>query len=151
MTPPRGAVPPPLALAADSTTPPAAAIAEAKSQSSSEQFMTKLSVATPDEKKALMEAAGGGEMTKESVSTTLSVLKQRENVRALSSYLRTEVPPLYTALIGERDEYMAQSLLGSSGERIVAVIGLAHVDGIEAAILKANGDKIASPKACRAV
>ena len=49
--------PPPLALAADSTTLPAA-VAEAKSQSSSEQFMTKLSVATPDEKKALMEAAG---------------------------------------------------------------------------------------------
>ena len=102
---------------------------------------------------ALMEAAGGpnAEMTKESVSTTLGVLKQRENVRALSQYLKTEVPPLYTALIGERDEYMAQSLLNSSGERIVAVVGLAHVDGIEAAILRQNGDKIALPRACRAV
>ena len=102
---------------------------------------------------ALLEAAGGpnAELTRESVSTTLDVLKQRENVRALSEYLKTEVPPIYTALIGERDEYMAQSLLGSSGERIVAVVGLAHVDGIEAAILRANGGKIAAPKACRAV
>ena len=35
----------------------------------------------------------------------MAVLKQRENVRALSAYMRSEVPPLYTALIAERDAY----------------------------------------------
>lgn len=103
---------------------------------------------------ALLAAAGGAnaeisQMTKETVESTLSVMKQRETVRELTAYLRTEVPPLYTALIGERDEYMARSLLGSDGRRIVAVVGLAHVDGIEGVILRAGGQKGAPPSGCR--
>ena len=49
------------------------------------------------------------------------------------------MPPLYDALIAERDAYMARSLLGAEGSRVVAVVGLAHVDGIEAAIRREAG------------
>eukprot|EP00966_Prymnesium_polylepis_P235926 5456382-Prymnesium_polylepis.2 len=45
--------------------------------------------------------------------------------------MRAEAAPLYDALIGERDAYMARSLLDSPGRRIVAVVGMAHMDGIE--------------------
>ena len=68
----------------------------------------------------------------------MAVLKQRDNVRALSQYLKSELPPLYTALIAERDEYMANSLLQSPGKRMVAVTGLAHMDGIERRFLSAS-------------
>ena len=103
---------------------------------------------------ALMAASGGGsnEFTKEGVMSTMAVLKQRETVRQLSAYLKSEVPPLYTALIAERDAYMANSILRSDSKRMVAVVGLAHVDGIEANVLRegSGGSKGAQPKACRA-
>ena len=61
----------------------------------------------------------------------MGLLKTRENARVLADYIQRELPPLYTALIAERDEYMANSLLQSPGKRMVAVTGLAHMDGIE--------------------
>jgi pheromone shutdown protein TraB len=99
---------------------------------------------------ALVEATSGNpsEFTKETVSSAMAVLKQRDNVRALSQYLKSELPPLYTALIAERDAYMARSLLESDGQKLVAVVGLAHVDGIEAAILREAGARDARPRMC---
>lgn len=38
------------------------------------------------------------------------------------------------ALIGERDAYMARSILQASGQMTVAVVGMAHMDGIEKAL-----------------
>ena len=51
-------------------------------------------------------------------------------------------------LTAERDAYMASSLLGAEGPRVVAVVGLAHVDGIEAAILREAGGRDARPRLC---
>jgi pheromone shutdown protein TraB len=48
---------------------------------------------------------------------------------------------VYNAMIRERDEYMANSLLGSPSTRILGVVGLAHLDGIER-YLSAAGFKI---------
>mmetsp|Transcript_14974 Transcript_14974/g.38637 ORF Transcript_14974/g.38637 Transcript_14974/m.38637 type:complete len:369 (+) Transcript_14974:51-1157(+) len=105
---------------------------------------------------ALAAVTGGdgpGELNRENVESAMAVLKQRDNVRALSAYLRTNVPALYEALIAERDRYMANSLLGSDGRTIVAVVGLAHVDGIEAAILREAGTSksVTKPSACAAL
>ena len=58
------------------------------------------------------------------------------------------MPPLYDALIAERDAYMARALLGAEGSRVVAVVGLAHVDGIEAAIRREAGGRDARPRLC---
>ena len=99
---------------------------------------------------ALMAAASNNDFTKENVMSTMAVLKQRETVRELSAYLKQEVPPLYNALIAERDAYMANSILRSPGRRVVAVVGLAHVDGIEANVLQ-GGSRGVKPKACKAV
>ena len=43
---------------------------------------------------------------------------------------------------------MARSLLGAEGSRVVAVVGLAHVDGIEAAIRREAGGRDARPRLC---
>ena len=96
---------------------------------------------------ALLQAAGGSsEMTKENVQATIDVIKQREVVRELASYMRSELPPLYRALIGERDEYMANSILKAESvggaQSIVAVVGLAHVDGIERLLLRGTGSGV---------
>ncbi|KAL1530749.1 hypothetical protein AB1Y20_001648 [Prymnesium parvum] len=76
------------------------------------------------------------EMTYENVKRSIEVLKERENVRALTGYMRAEANPLYEALIGERDAYMARTLLNAQGRTIVAVVGLAHMDGIESYFTK---------------
>ena len=74
-----------------------------------------------------------------------------EEVRKLDRKKIKSSLRLHTALIAERDAYMAQSLLGASGRRIVAVVGLAHCDGIEAAILGEAGASIRpKPRACAA-
>ena len=105
---------------------------------------------------ALIAAAGGpqAEMTKDSINTMMSTLKQRQTLRELTAYLKSEVPPLYQALIAERDEFMAQSLMKAEArggaQNIVAVVGLAHVDGIEAAVLRAQGANRPKPRTCLA-
>lgn len=78
-------------------------------------------------------------------------------MRELTSQLKQEAPLIYEAMIGERDRcpgcprlalgasvhpptfvtrgggrYMAQSLLQSSAAVTVGVVGMAHMDGIEA-------------------
>ena len=58
------------------------------------------------------------------------------------------MPPLYEALIAERDAYMARSIIGAEGRRLVAVVGLAHVDGIEATLLREEGARDARPRVC---
>ena len=49
----------------------------------------------------LAASSSNEDFTKENVMSTMAVLKQRENVRQLTAYLKSAVPPLYTALIAE--------------------------------------------------
>lgn len=57
-------------------------------------------------------------------------LKTREAARAMSDTIRKVNPGVAAALIDERDEILAGSLLSMKG-RVVGVVGLAHLDGIE--------------------
>jgi pheromone shutdown protein TraB len=41
----------------------------------------------------------------------------------------------YLFFIGERDAFMARSLATSKGKKIVGVVGMAHMDGIERNLL----------------
>ena len=52
-------------------------------------------------------------------------------MRAMMASLETELPAVYKAMIQERDEYMANSLRASPSKKIVAVVGIGHLDGIE--------------------
>ena len=58
-------------------------------------------------------------------------LRQRDNARAVAAYLKKAAPPVYDAMIGERDQYMARAIEVAPGSSVVAVVGLAHVEGIE--------------------
>lgn len=57
-------------------------------------------------------------------------LKTREAARAMSETIRKVNPGVAAALIDERDQILAKSLLSVKG-KVVGVVGLAHLDGIE--------------------
>jgi pheromone shutdown protein TraB len=69
---------------------------------------------------------------KESLTKTIEALKERRTVRALMATLKESLPEVHAALIAERDAFMANSLLQAKGRNTVAVVGMAHMDGIEA-------------------
>lgn len=74
--------------------------------------------------------------TKKKVTEAVENLKQRDLIRSLMGTLRSELPEVYMALIGERDLFMSQSLLEAPGEHVVGVVGMAHMQGIENALQK---------------
>ena len=56
-------------------------------------------------------------------------------MRTIVAALEANAPALYDALVDSRDAYMAASLLdrlgaAGPGQRVVAVVGMAHEDGI---------------------
>ena len=82
---------------------------------------------------------------KNSVTGAIETIKTRSTVKELVKDLRESLPNIYSALIDERDEYMTQSLLSqlseqprSEPQRVVAVVGLAHEDGINQRLAKAG-------------
>ena len=62
---------------------------------------------------------------------TIERMKQRDVLNTELTVVREEVPLVFAALIGERDEYMANSLSNAEGNVAVAVVGMAHTYGIE--------------------
>ncbi|CAM9315010.1 unnamed protein product [Chrysoparadoxa australica] len=65
------------------------------------------------------------------VSSAVELIKQRATVRKLTASLQKELPLVYNAMLAERDEFMANSLKNCPGKTFVAVVGIAHMDGIE--------------------
>lgn len=80
---------------------------------------------------SLRSREGGAPLTADSVAQMTTDLKQRENARAVVAYLKEAAPPVYDAMIGERDLHMAHALEAAAGNSIVAVVGLSHLEGIE--------------------
>ena len=77
----------------------------------------------------------------------VETMKARENVKAIMGALKKSAPEIYMAMVAERDEYMANgldqldvTLAGKKVDSTCAVVGMAHVDGIEK-ILAARGWK----------
>ena len=82
---------------------------------------------------------------KNSVTGAIESIKTRSTVKELVNDLRESLPNIYSALVDERDEYMTQSLLSrlseqprSEPQRVVAVVGLAHEDGINRRLARAG-------------
>lgn len=67
---------------------------------------------------------------KENLERHVEAMKTRDMANQMTSYLRQINPALAAVLIDERDEIMVQSLQNLKG-RVVGVVGLAHLDGIE--------------------
>jgi len=66
-----------------------------------------------------------------SAEEAVEALKDRETVRALVAYTRDAQPAATRVLLDERDDILARALRSAGGSRVVGVVGLAHVDGIE--------------------
>lgn len=75
---------------------------------------------------------GGAEgwNAKSRLEAQVEAMKTRGMARQMSEYMRQLNPALAAALIDERDEYMVNTLRRLKG-RVVGVVGLAHLDGIE--------------------
>jgi pheromone shutdown protein TraB len=67
----------------------------------------------------------------------VETMKVKDNVKKIMSALKSTAPEIYEAMVAERDVYMAKGLdelgvnLNGSVENTVAVMGMAHVDGVE--------------------
>ena len=97
--------------------------------------------------------SGNGDLNDEEFrkefTSFVEVIKTKENVRKIMAQLQKSAPALYEALVSERDAYMAAGLNGLDElETIVAVMGIAHVDGVECN-LKMNGWNNVTPTDCR--
>ncbi|MBD3242237.1 MAG: TraB family protein [Chitinivibrionales bacterium] len=57
-------------------------------------------------------------------------LKNRDQLDAVMEEFAQALPKVRERLIDERDIYLAQRIRSASGERVVAVVGAGHVDGI---------------------
>jgi pheromone shutdown protein TraB len=77
------------------------------------------------------------------MSAFVEGLKQREIIELILGVFREEVPLVYQALIGERDLFMAESIENARCKSLIAVVGMAHMAGIERT-LRSKGYTITS-------
>ncbi len=75
--------------------------------------------------------------SKESISEKeLEKMKNQDMINSLLNEFTETFPRLKKPLIDERDQYLAQKIKDAPGEKIVAVLGAAHVPGITKEIYK---------------
>ena len=64
-------------------------------------------------------------------------MKTKENVKLIMDNFKIQAPEIHYALVGERDLFMATGLdMLETFDSTVAVMGLAHVDGVETNLQK---------------
>lgn len=73
---------------------------------------------------------------------TLREMRHQDALSALLQELGEALPTLRTVLIDERDRYLAQTMREVSGNRIVAVVGAAHVQGIRRILVAQQQDNL---------
>ncbi|WP_249869596.1 TraB/GumN family protein [Oceanobacillus saliphilus] len=61
----------------------------------------------------------------------LEKMKQQDTINAMLQEFTQHFPKLKTPLIDERDQYLSQKIKDAPGEKVVAVLGAAHVPGIK--------------------
>jgi len=64
----------------------------------------------------------------------LARIRQQDVLSELMRELGEAMPRLKTSLIDERDAYLAQKIRASAGQKIVAVVGAGHIEGMSRAI-----------------
>lgn len=59
-------------------------------------------------------------------------MKDKRVVKAMTDTLRAQLPNITRVMLDERDEILANAILNqASGSRVVCVIGMAHLDGVQ--------------------
>jgi len=83
-------------------------------------------------------SSGDVAIDKGEFNTFIETMKAKENVKTIMKGLQSVAPEIYEAMVAERDVYMGRGLdeLGltlkdKSADNTVAVMGMAHVDGVE--------------------
>lgn len=66
----------------------------------------------------------------------LEKMKQQDTINAMLQEFTDHFPRLKKPLIDERDQYLSEKIKTAPGEKIVAVLGAAHVPGIKKEIYK---------------
>jgi hypothetical protein len=85
-------------------------------------------------------------LSKDELSNFVESMKTRERVRLIMGELNEVAPALVQVMLTERDAYMAAGLdTLEQFNSIVAVMGIAHVDGVEKN-LRSNGWKQLTPR-----
>ena len=88
-------------------------------------------------KALLLSQVIAGIFSKESISEEeLEKMKNQDTIEAMLNEFTESFPRLKKPLIDERDQYLAQKIKDAPGEKIVAVLGAAHVPGIKEEIKK---------------
>jgi pheromone shutdown-related protein TraB len=83
--------------------------------------------------------------SKEEISEAeLEELKKSDVMQGMLDEMAKELPAVKTVLIDERDQYLATSIYESEGNKLLAVIGAGHQNGIIAYMQKLE-DKTVSP------
>jgi pheromone shutdown-related protein TraB len=62
--------------------------------------------------------------------TDIEKMKHQDILQSLLSEIKEDHPIIGEVLINERDQFLAQSIRSAPGDKIVAVVGAAHVPGI---------------------
>jgi len=74
----------------------------------------------------------------------LSELRQKDVLTSLIEELGEALPGLKQALIDERDIYLAEKIKATSGEKLVAVLGAGHIEGVIRRLDEDNADMLAA-------
>ncbi len=75
--------------------------------------------------------------SKDSISEEeLEKMKSQDMLNSMLSEFTEHFPKLKTPLIDERDQYLAQKIKEAPGNKVVAVLGAAHIPGIKEEIKK---------------
>jgi pheromone shutdown protein TraB len=82
-------------------------------------------------------------LSKEQLSEYVETMKAKENVKVIMANLKAIAPELYNAMVAERDDFMSMGLNSLNQFRTtVAVMGVAHVDGVENNLIRQGWTKI---------
>lgn len=97
------------------------------------------------EKMKLLGSGFVGAVESEEISEEmLSEIRQSDVLTELMNELGEFMPVLKGVLIDERDTYIAQKTRAASGEKVVAVVGAGHVNGIKQALIEDRQDDLAA-------
>lgn len=78
-----------------------------------------------------------GIFSKETISEEeMENMKSQDTLNAILKEFTASFPKLKTPLIDERDQYLSQKIKEAPGEKVIAILGAAHVPGIKEEINK---------------
>jgi pheromone shutdown-related protein TraB len=93
-----------------------------------------LSVPIKEKIKLLTRSGRDLELVGDLLGTNIDGLLREDNIERIMTELQKTLPTLYSALVDERDRYMAYMLLRlqeqNPGKKIVAIFGAGHVRGV---------------------